>query len=163
MDVQRPGAGSNSRNADQRAEHQALKLIARSIHSRSDLRLKLAKRGYEEPSINHALDRLEELGYLDDAEFARRWILSRIERKREGRGLLRVGLRRHGVPIDLQEKILQECYSEEQEWDALLAEARRLIGAGADSVGALSRRLQSRGFGPAMVRRAVEDELGLSS
>jgi regulatory protein len=62
----------------------ALRLLARRAHSRAELRLKLARRGYEPDAVQAALTRLAELGYLDDAAFAR----GLVRRRGGGRGPL---------------------------------------------------------------------------
>ena len=49
----------------------ALRLLARRAHSRAEMRQKLARRGYEEDEVGSAMARLTEIGYLDDAAFAR--------------------------------------------------------------------------------------------
>ncbi len=49
----------------------ALRLLARRAHSRAELCKKLARRGYEAEEVDYALNRLTEMGYVDDAAFAR--------------------------------------------------------------------------------------------
>ena len=46
-------------------------LLARRAHSRAELRQKLTRRGYELDAVEATLARVTELGYLDDAAFAR--------------------------------------------------------------------------------------------
>lgn len=58
----KPPAGS--------AFHAGLRHLARRAHSRSELHRKLRRRGYGEDEVEQGLDRLAELGYLDDAAFA---------------------------------------------------------------------------------------------
>jgi regulatory protein len=59
----RPPAGS--------ALDAGLRLLARRAHSRVELRRKLQRRGHEPDEVESALSRLAELGYVDDAAFAR--------------------------------------------------------------------------------------------
>ena len=47
-----------------------LRHLARRAHSRSELNRKLRRRGYDEDDVEKGLDRLAEMGYLDDAAFA---------------------------------------------------------------------------------------------
>jgi regulatory protein len=55
----------------------ALRLLARRAHSRVELLRKLTRRGYDGPAISTAMERLEELGYLDDQSFARSFVRRR--------------------------------------------------------------------------------------
>jgi regulatory protein len=48
-----------------------LRYLAGRAHSRLELRRKLGRKGFEEDEVEAALDRLTELGYLDDEAFAR--------------------------------------------------------------------------------------------
>jgi regulatory protein len=66
----------------QEAFGKALAAIRRRERSRGELDEWLFKRGYEEADRRAALDRLEQVGELDDARFARRY----AEDKRELRG-----------------------------------------------------------------------------
>src|SRR5258708_21239059 len=65
-----------------------LRLLARRAHSRLELRQKLLRRGYDPVDVDAALTRLAELGYVDDAAFARglvrRWSLVRGPRALAG-------------------------------------------------------------------------------
>jgi regulatory protein len=47
------------------------RLLARRAHSRLELRQKLHRRGHDPEEVEAALGRLAELGYVDDAAFAR--------------------------------------------------------------------------------------------
>ena len=49
----------------------ALVILAQRPHAAAELRRKLRQKGHEAEAIEAALTRLAELGYLDDAEFAR--------------------------------------------------------------------------------------------
>jgi len=48
-----------------------LRYLTGRAHSRVELRRKLARKGFEDDEVEAALDRLTELGYLDDNAFAR--------------------------------------------------------------------------------------------
>ena len=47
-----------------------MRLLAGRAHSRAEVRRKLARRGYDLDDVEGAVNRLVELGYLDDASFA---------------------------------------------------------------------------------------------
>lgn len=102
----------------------ALRLLARRGRSESELAGRLRQKGFSEAAITSVMARCRQLGYLDDARFAR-------ERARElMRGGRAVGRR---VLVDLQQRGIAEATAlaavEEaaQEFgeDALLADLRR--------------------------------------
>jgi regulatory protein len=75
----------------------AFRALRRRERSRAELEVWLAERGVEESDAAHTLDRLEQLGELDDGRFARRyaedkrelagWGADRIRAALEGRGI----------------------------------------------------------------------------
>jgi regulatory protein len=75
-----------------------LRLLARRAHSRAELRQKLARRGYEEDEVGTALARLADMGYLDDAAFAR----GLVRRRSATRGSLAVSAELAAKGIDRQ-------------------------------------------------------------
>jgi regulatory protein len=54
-----------------------VRLIARRAHSAAEVRRKLDRRGYRDPDVEEALDRLRGAGYLSDEEFARGYVRRR--------------------------------------------------------------------------------------
>lgn len=61
-----------TKKIDKTALVQAVDLLARQEHSKQKLTEKLEKRGYEEAEIEGAIDRLEELHYLNDTATCKR-------------------------------------------------------------------------------------------
>jgi len=78
-----------------------LAAAARSLEARprssDEVRRRLRDAGYRADLVEGALDRLTELGYLDDAAFARAWVESRDRTRPRGARVLRDELRRKGV------------------------------------------------------------------
>ena len=155
---------SRSREALSRA----VGLLARSRHTKRALELKLERRGYERPVIRRVIDRLSELGYLDDEGAAESWLARRLERHPEGRGALLAGLLRNGVPREMAEGLLDRYLSPEQEVEAALRVLRRLypsersrlsLGREPERSGAL-RKLLSRGFSRRAARLALPARTG---
>ncbi len=65
--------------------------------SREEVRRRLRDAGYRSELVEAALDRLSDLGFLDDAAFARSWVESRDRARPRGARALRAELRRLGV------------------------------------------------------------------
>jgi regulatory protein len=86
------------------AQDAAVRYLAGRAHSRLELRRKLVRNGFDAGEVEAALDRLTELGYLDDAAFAR----ALVRRRSAGRGpaalaaeLTSKGIGRDGVAAAL--------------------------------------------------------------
>jgi regulatory protein len=139
------------------AEGKALDLITRSPHSRERLKLKLLKKDFSLSSVNRALDRMEELGYLDDARFAEEWLRMRIARHPEGRRSLLAGLLNRGINSSLAGELVNRIVTREVEEDC----AKRLMEKhsvfGSLPRDKLARRLSSRGFSPSVIRQLIEE------
>jgi len=67
----------------------------------------------KELEIKKVLTRLKELKYLDDAQYAKDFITTRIELKPKGRFMLQRELRRKGIHPDLVGRILEETEIDE--------------------------------------------------
>lgn len=72
-----------------------LEVRPRSI---DEVRRRLRDAGYREELVQGAIDRLVDLGILDDEAFARSWVESRDRARPRGARALRDELRRKGVP-----------------------------------------------------------------
>ncbi len=77
----------------------------RTIH---EVRDRLTRAGYREDLVAGAIERLEVLGYLDDAEFARAWVASRDRAHPRGERALRQELARKGVARETVDAVLAE-------------------------------------------------------
>lgn len=131
------------------AGRRGLALLARSMHSRRALALKLRRAGFGTAPVTHALQRLEELGYLDDIGFARLWVRGRVERGGDGRARVLAGLLSRGVSQQDAQAALAAEYPPEREAEICRQLAARLARQlpSRDRAGTrLARKLASRGF-----------------
>ena len=142
------------------AEKKALDLLAGAPHSTRGLRLKLQQRGFDEQAVQSALERLAELGYLDDRRFAQAWVAARLARHPEGAALLQVGLVRRGVGRAVAEEVVREALGAGAEEDGARQAAERLLRSRPLDRPQLLRRLVARGFRPAVAIRVVDELLG---
>jgi regulatory protein len=72
------------------------------------VRRRLRMAGYPAELIEGAVTRLVEIGFLDDAGFARAWIESRDRARPRGERALRVELTQKGVARDVTDAALEE-------------------------------------------------------
>ena len=97
----------------------ALRFLARRSHSRWELFTKVTRKGFSRSDINRSLDRLEELGYLNDRAFALEYSRYRLKQSPRGRKLLAVELMKRGISRELVEEVLSEVYREFPEEDLI--------------------------------------------
>src|SRR5438128_2095646 len=87
----------------------ALKLISVKPRSVAELRGRLLEKNWADAEIvARVLARLEELGYLNDEQFAANYAASRLTTKPVGRTRLRRDLHRKKVPPPIAENALDE-------------------------------------------------------
>ena len=99
----------------------AVRSLTRRNHSRWELKTKLIQKGFSSEEIKTTLNRLTELGYLNDQNYAYDYCRHRLKQSPRGRRLLSVELKKRGLPRDLIEQVLDDIYQEFPEAD-LVAE-----------------------------------------
>lgn len=129
----------------QQRKEKALELLARKPQSRRELEKKLTQWGAEEDEVQTVCDRMEQLGYLNDAEYAAR-VVRHYSAKGFGPGKLRDELYRRGVPRDLWQEAMDQAENPAQSIDAFVA--KKLAGKTADrqTLKKVSDALARRGY-----------------
>ena len=132
------------------------------MHSRRALALKLRAAGFGSAAVTAALQRLQQLGYLDDAGFARLWVRGRAARGGESRAQVLAGLVRRGVAQGAAQAALAAEYPPEREAEVCRRLAARLAQRfppeARESRGArLARQLAQRGFPGNRIVPALRD------
>lgn len=79
------------------AREQALRLLERRRRTRSDLAERLSGRGFESECVTRVLDRLTDVGLVDDQAFAEAFLRDRLAFRPRSRRVLSLELRRKGV------------------------------------------------------------------
>ena len=106
------------------AMNRALSLLGYRARAKGELRERLGRAGYSGETVAVVIARLEELGYLDDEEFARS--LAREDaRKKYGPRRILGDLRRAGVDEEVAREAVDEAFVERSEYLTALAIARR--------------------------------------
>jgi regulatory protein len=145
-------------NQDDRpsAFDRATTLLAARPHFASELRRKLAARGYEDEEIDEALARLTALGYLDDESLA----AAEAERLRERKGLSRAGvaaeLARKGAGRGAVTAALADV-SPGDEFETARAVAERWLAGRRPDGAALARHLARKGYAGHVIFRVLKD------
>jgi regulatory protein len=140
----------------QQAVEASLKLLSQSPRSEKDLRERLRRRGLGRPAVDAALARMRELGYLDDARFAKSYVELRQMLTPRSRRYLAFELGRRGVARDLAAPALDEVSDEDA---AYAAAQRRLSSLRAADHATFQKRLGAflagRGFGYGIARATI--------
>ena len=130
------------------AMSRALHSLAFRARSAQELRERLARAGYTGQTVSEILDRLRELGYLDDEEFARNAARDKA-RKRYGPRRIYGELRQAGVDEEVAQEVVEEEFAGRSELEEARAAVRRRYNTGERSV-AQARRvhgfLMRRGY-----------------
>lgn len=128
----------------------ALRYLASRSRSEAEVRRRLASRGVDAEDIEDVLERLRELGYVDDVEFAAAVIRARTTGRARGWRLVAEELESKGVSAEVAESTLDACYGDELAVARPAAErqARKLHG---HAFGEFRQRL-----GAFLVRRGFE-------
>lgn len=99
---------------ERRAKEKALWLISYRSHSKKELKDKL-KREYDEEAAEKAADRMEELGLINDEEFARQYARKLILTKKMSARAAEYELIRKGIDKALSGEIISEIDCDPQE------------------------------------------------
>lgn len=110
----------------------AFRLLAYKPRSIEELRGRLLEKDWaDETAVNQVIARLEELGYLNDRQFAISFATSRLAAKPLGPIRLRRDLQRKKLPLETVENTIDETYSiqsEEELIDRAIDKRIRLSG-----------------------------------
>ena len=88
---------STELSREEQARALCLRLLTARARTRAELEGQLAKRGYPEDVSTTVLDRLAEVGLVDDSDFAEQWVRSRHANAGKGKRALAAELRTKGV------------------------------------------------------------------
>ena len=119
---QLPSTSEPSREEQARAL--CLRLLTGRSRTRAELLAQLTKRGYPDDVSAQVLDRLVDVGLVDDADFAQQWVQSRHVRAGKSRRALAAELYTKGVDKDVITAALGEIDA-----DAERARAEELVRA----------------------------------
>jgi len=142
-----------------------LRLLTARARTRAELAGQLAKRGYPDDVSTRVLDRLADVGLIDDAGFAEQWVHSRRANAGKGKRALAAELHTKGVDNDVITSVLGGINpaAERGRAEQLVRAKLRRETLGDDSDARVSRRLVAmlarRGFGQTIAYEVVSAEL----
>ena len=150
---------------EEQARALCLRLLTARARTRSELAGQLTKRGYPHDVSTRVLDRLAEVGLVDDADFAEQWVRSRRVNAGKGKRALAAELRTKGVPGEVITAVLADIDAEaerERAEQLVRDKLRRERLSEADDPKVMRRlvgMLARRGYGQSMALDVVRLEL----
>lgn len=103
----------------------ALRYLEARPRSTSEVRRRLLMRGYRPGLVDGCLQRLLDLGILDDAAFAQAWVESRDRARPRGERALRAELRGKGIDRQVVDDVIEARETDQPSADA--DAARRVL------------------------------------
>lgn len=92
-----PPPSTSEASREEQAHNVCLRLLTVRARTRAELARQLTKRGYPDDVSDRVLDRLVQVGLVDDADFAEQWVRSRQRNAGKGKRALAAELRNKGV------------------------------------------------------------------
>lgn len=135
------------------AERHAFSLVSRSLHSKKHLQLKLKKKGHTHSAVATALQRLEEMGYVDDVQFAETWISLRLEHHPSSRAFLLAGLLKRGVSREIAQSSVTKLVPENVE----LENAHSVVDKMKITPQEIKKSLYNRGYRTEVINQVLRD------
>jgi regulatory protein len=163
-----PPQSTSEATREEQARALCLRLLTARARTRDELARQLLKRGYPDDVSRRVLDRLTDVGLVDDADFAAQWVRSRRLNAGKGKRALAAELRNKGVADDVINDALAgiDADAERQRAEQLVADKlrRERLDDGDDTkiarrmVGMLARRGYSQTMAFDVVKVALAGE-----
>lgn len=144
-------------NGDYACFDMALNALTHGMKTEKVLKDNLKKKGYPMSSIEKAITKVKEYGYLDDREYASTFIKTYAHMK--GKRKLKCELVLKGVPMDVVDEALAELDDDEQLLSCKML-AEKYMGTrdfNDKTLQKLYHHLLGKGFDYSMVARAVSE------
>ncbi len=148
---------------DEQARDVCLRLLTVRARSRAELEAQLTKRGYPEDVSARVLDRLTQVGLIDDTAFAEEWVRSRRTNSGKGKRALAAELRTKGIDTEVIAETLDSVDAGEWRVQAEQLVANKLRRENLDDEVKVTRRLVGmlarRGYNQSMAFDVVKTQL----
>jgi len=92
----------------------ALRFIEVRMRSRSEVERYLRRKDFEESLVRETVSRLQGSGWLDDLDFARRWVADRMAFKPRSRPQLAAELAAKGIDRETARRAISELLEDDQ-------------------------------------------------
>lgn len=145
-----------SKSVLDKAYDRALNLISHRMRSEWELRDYLKRKDYDEGVRDVIIGRLQERGYINDAEFARRWVENRRLLKATSKRRLNQELKQKRITDDIIYGVLEADKTDEVEVLKELIERKRKQTKYKDDL-KLAQYLTRQGFSYSDIKQTLKD------
>lgn len=149
-------AALKDRAVQDKAYDRALNLISHRPRSEWELRDYLKRKDYDEDVSKAVVDRLRDRGFVNDADFARRWVETRRLLKSTSRRRLSQELRQKHIASDIVDQVLAADETNEPDILRDLIERKRKQLKYQDNL-KLMQYLSRQGFNYDDIKSAIEE------
>lgn len=142
-----------------RCKKTALDYLAICPRSLLEMERHLGKKGFDHDLVKEITTGLSKAGYIDDADYAARYIGNRLGKKLVGRQLLASELQKRGVRRDIIRQALKESAALQDSFDDVYAAALKKWQTLKDKKNGLAKLayfLRGRGFDGEMITSVME-------
>ena len=154
VDTVRTGSSGLEEDPEELARGIVLRKLAVQARTRVELERALAGRDVPEEAAAVVLDRMTEVGLVDDVTFAHDWVASRQQRRSLSRTALRRELQTKGVDREVIDDALADVEGDDEHRAALDLARRR-----AAAMGGLPRDVAYRRLGGVLARRGFSSSI----
>lgn len=161
-----PSTSDGAPAREEQARALCLRLLTARSRTRAELEGQLAKRGYPDDVSARVLDRLADVGLVNDVDFAEQWVHSRRTNAGKGKRALAAELRTKGVDNDVITAVLdgiQPAAERDRAEQLVRARLRRESLNNEEDDARATRRLVAmlarRGYSQSMAYDVVSTEL----
>ena len=106
----------------------SLKYLSFRARSTKEIKDYLSRKNFDEQTIDAAINKLNELKFLNDDEFGRQWIESRQKHKGKSKFILKNELRLKGLENDIIELLLAEAADDFETARTLFVKKKKVLG-----------------------------------
>jgi len=145
----------------EKAKFAALRYVGYSPRTIKQTTEKLETLEYDEVIVDKTIGFLKSYGYLDDLQYAKDFIRSRIGQKKHGRYKIAYDLMHRGIEKSMSEPLLEEYVEEEYE-GALALYNKRTKGKKItkyEEKAKITRYLQSRGYPFEIIKEVMDQDV----
>lgn len=153
------------RSQDERdkAYNRALNYLSYRPRSQAEMERYLLGKGWDEVVVCDVIDRLKQIGLVDDREFAHFWVDNRQRFRPRGRMALRYEMKAKGLGEEIIAEVLEDVDEEQSAYELASSRARKETGlAPREFRRKLGQYLARRGFSFSVIEavlRKIEQEM----
>ena len=109
----------------QEAKDAAFKLLSFRMRSIAEMRKRLKEKSFSQIEINHVIDKLTKLNYLNDVEFGKAFVKEKIKNKKIGPKAIKSELFPHQLSPDFVDELIESIYKKYKNNDLITFHLKR--------------------------------------